>query len=231
MPTLYAWPTPNAYKVSIMLEECAIPYVVRPIDITKGEQFDKTFLELNPNNKMPVLVDDDGPDHKPISIFESGAILLYLAEKTGKFLSLNPRDRYRTIQWLMWQMAGFGPMLGQAHHFRIYAPEQISYGIERYTNEARRLYAVLNTRLGEAKYVAGENYSIADMAILPWCLSHELQGVDLAVYPRVQKWMVELLARDAVIKGLDLLKDFKRNPQTTPLSAKERSVLFGLSGR
>ena len=173
---LFVWPTPNGYKISIMLEEIGLPYEVHPIDITAGDQFKPEFLKISPNNKMPAIVDPDGPDGQPISIFESGAILMYLAEKTGQFWPADMRRRYKVIEWLMFQMGGFGPLLGQAHHFRVYAPETIQYAVDRYTNEAGRLYRVLDTRLGEAEYLAGEEYSIADIACFPWSRSIERQG-------------------------------------------------------
>jgi GST-like protein len=181
MIDLYSWPTPNGHKVHIMLEECGLDYNLHAIDIGAGDQFKPDFLKISPNNKMPAIVDSDGPDGNPISIFESGAILLYLAGKTGKFLPKDVRGKYIALQWLMFQMGGVGPMFGQAHHFRIYAPEKVEYAINRYTNEAKRLYGVMDRRLGEAKYFACE-YSIADMAIFPWTRSHANQGVDLADY-------------------------------------------------
>ena len=166
MIDFYTWRTPNGYKISIMLEECGLPYQVFPIDITKNQQFAPDYLKISPNNKIPTIVDHDGPEGKPLPLFESGAILIYLAEKTGKFLSTDSRQRYITLQWLMWQMGGFGPMLGQAHHFRRFASEKIPYAIERYTTETKRLYGVLEKRLGEVPYLA-EEYSIADMAVFP----------------------------------------------------------------
>ncbi|MDX6380453.1 MAG: GSH-dependent disulfide-bond oxidoreductase, partial [Rubrobacteraceae bacterium] len=164
---LYYWPTPNGKKVAIFLEEADLPYNLVPVDITAGDQFDEEFLKISPNNKMPAIVDPEGPDGEPISLFESGAILIYLAEKTGRFLPEGPRERYEVLQWLMFQMGHVGPMLGQAHHFRGYAPEKIPYAIDRYTNEAARLYGVMDKRLSEVDYFVGE-YSIVDMAIYPW---------------------------------------------------------------
>ncbi len=222
---LYAWPTPNGYKVSIFLEEVGLPYNVIPIDIGAGDQFKPDFLKISPNNKMPAIVDPDGPDGKPISIFESGAILLYLAEKTGRFWPTDMRKRYDMIQWLMFQMGGFGPMLGQAHHFRIYAPEKIEYAVNRYTNEAKRLYGVLDKKLGESEYVAGE-YGLADMAIFPWTRSYANQGQNLEDFPNVKRWVDALNARPAVQRGLELLKDRRRQPGQQ-IDDKARENMFG----
>jgi GST-like protein len=205
-----------------MLEECALPYRARAVDIGAGDQFAPSFLEISPNNKIPALVDSDGPDGQPISVFESGAILLYLAGKTGRFMPADVRGKYRALEWLMWQVGGFGPMLGQAHHFRIYAPQRVQYAYDRYTNEARRLYGVLDRRLAQAEFVAGE-YSIADMAIYPWSRSHANQGVDLAEFPQVQRWHAAISARPAVQRALTVLAD-RRKPQMTD---KERATLFG----
>src|SRR3989338_2186939 len=211
MIDLYTWPTPNGHKVHIMLEETGLPYKVIPIDINKGDQFDPAFLKISPNNKMPAMVDPDGPGGKPYAMFESGAILMYLAEKTGKFMPAETAARYRVIQWLMFQMGGVGPMLGQAHHFRQYAPEKIAYAIDRYTREAGRLYGVLDRRLGATDYVAG-NYSIADMAIMPWLRSHENQGQKLEDFPNVKRWFEAVNARPAVQRGLEGLADRRRPP-------------------
>jgi len=224
MIELYTWPTPNGHKVHIMLEETGLAYNVHPIDISAGDQFDPEFLKISPNNRMPAIVDTDGPDGKPISLFESGAILIYLAEKTGRFLPEAPRARYATLQWLMWQMGGLGPMLGQAHHFRQYAPEQIPYAVERYTNEARRLYGVADRRLGEARYLAGDDYTIADIASFPWTRSHERQGVDFADYPNVKRWFDEIGARPAVERGVQVLAEHR---STGKMDEKARDVLFG----
>ncbi len=200
---LYTWGTPNGRKISIALEEMGLAYSVHPINILKDEQFAPDFLKISPNNKIPALVDPDGPDGKPISVFESGAILIYLAEKTGKLLPKDARARSVALQWLMWQMGGFGPMAGQAHHFRRFAKEQIPYAIDRYTNETRRLYGVLDKRLGEADYVAGD-YSIADIAIFPWAARHEWQGIALEEFPAVKRWYDALEARPAVAKGMSV---------------------------
>ena len=222
MIDLYTWPTPNGHKVHIMLEECGLPYHVHPVDIGAGDQFRPEFLAISPNNKIPAIVDPDGPDGRPISLFESGAILLYLAGKTGRFLPADVRGKYVALQWLMFQMGGFGPMLGQAHHFRLYAPEQIDYAIDRYTNEARRLYGVIDRRLGQVAFVAGE-YGIADMAIFPWARSHANQGVDLADYPNVRRWFDAVNARPAVQRALQVLADRRK----ARLTEQEKQTLFG----
>lgn len=201
MIDVYSWPTPNGHKVHIMLEECGLPWRVHAVNIGKGEQFEADFLAISPNNKIPAIVDPDGPDGAPISVFESGAILLYLAGKTGRFLPADVRGKYEALQWLMFQMGGFGPMLGQAHHFLRFAPEPVPYAIERYRNEARRLYTVLDNQLAGRDYVAGD-YSIADMALYPWATRHEWQEIDLADFPNVARWMATLAARPAVAKGM-----------------------------
>jgi len=198
---LYTWSTPNGRKVSIMLEECALRYRVHPINIGKGEQFAPEFLALNPNNRIPAIVDSEGPDGKPLPLFESGAILIYLAEKTGKFMPKSPRGRLICLQWLMFQMGGVGPMFGQAHHFIRNAKEQVPYGIKRYTDETRRLYGVLQKRLSEAEYLADE-YSIADIATFPWVARFEWHKVDLADFPAVKRWFDVIAARPAVAKGM-----------------------------
>ena len=200
---LYYWPTPNGWKITIMLEECGLPYTVHPINIGKGDQFKPEFLTISPNNKMPAIIDPDGPGGEPIPVFESGAILQYLGRKTGKFYPSDERRRVEVEQWLFWQMGGFGPMLGQTHHFRIYAPENVPYAVERYTNETNRLYGVLDKRLADREFVAG-GYSIADMAIMPWAKLWERQGQDIAAFPNVKRWLETLLARPAVQRGLDV---------------------------
>ena len=205
MIDLYTWTTPNGRKVSIMLEETGLPYRVHPIDISKGDQFKPEFVAINPNSKIPAIVDDEGPDGRPISVFESGAILLWLAEKTGKFLGAEKRRRIEAIEWLMFQMGGVGPMFGQAHHFRKFAPEPVPYAIERYSKEAQRLYGVLDKRLGEAEHLAGD-YSIADMATYPWVARHEWQGVDLAAFANVKRWYDALGTRPAVQRGMAVPK-------------------------
>lgn len=225
---LYYWPTPNAWKISIMLEECGLPYVVKPINIGKGEQFAPEFLAISPNNRIPAIVDPDGPGGTPISVFESGAILQYLGRKTGKFYPSDERARVAIDEWLMWQMAGFGPMLGQTHHFRIYAPEKIEYAINRYTNETNRLYGVLNRRLEGRDYICGD-YSIADIACIGWAKLWERQGQDIAQFPHVKAWLDRVLARPAVIKGLAVNKDDRTNAAAT--DPKVQAVLFGQKAR
>ena len=220
---LYTWPTPNGHKIHIMLEEVGLPYNVHAIDIGAGDQFDADFLKISPNNKMPAIVDPDGPDGKPLSVFESGAILIYLANKTGKLFPEEPRARYDTLQWLMWQMGGLGPMLGQAHHFRQYAPETIDYAVDRYTNEAKRLYGVLDTRLGEARYLAGDEYSIADIAAWPWTRFPERQGVDRNDYPNFVRWFDEIAERPAVKRGVEVLAKERKEG----MDDKAREMLFG----
>jgi GST-like protein len=223
MIEVYSWPTPNGHKVHIMLEECGLPYAVHAVDIGGGEQFKPDFLAISPNNRIPAMVDPDGPDGSPLSLFESGAILLYLAGKTGRFLPAGTADKYRVMQWLMWQMGGFGPMLGQTHHFRIYAPEKVEYAIRRYSNEAARLYGVLDRQLADNEYVAGAEYSIADMAIFPWTRSHKNQGIELSDFPAVARWIHLMQARPAVRRGLEVLED-RRKPL---MSAEAHSNLFG----
>lgn len=220
---LYTWPTPNGHKVHILLEELELPYEVHPIDIGRGDQFDPEFLKISPNNKMPAIVDPDGPDGQPLSLFESGAILLYLAEKHGRFLSKDPKLYHVTLQWLMWQMGGLGPMLGQAHHFLRYAPIEIPYARERYSKEAKRLYGVLDKRLSEARFLAGDDYSIADMAVWPWTRSPEGQGVDADAFPNFKLWFEEIAARPAVQRGVQVLADRRR----AEMSPEEKEFLFG----
>jgi GST-like protein len=223
MIEVYSWPTPNGHKVHIMLEECELPYAVHAVDIGAGDQFKPAFLAISPNNRIPAIVDPDGPDGTPLSLFESGAILLYLAGKTGRFLPRSTSGKYRVTQWLMWQMGGFGPMLGQTHHFRIYAPEKIDYAIRRYSNEAARLYGVLDRQLAENEFVAGDEYTIADMAIFPWTRSYKNQGIDLSEFPAVSRWKEQLQTRPAVQRGVQVLAD-RRKPLTNP---EAHSNLFG----
>lgn len=223
MLEVYSWPTPNGHKVHIMLEECGLPYRVHAVNIGAGEQFAADFLRISPNNKIPALIDPEGPDGQPISLFESGAILLYLAGKTGKLLPASTRGKYEVLQWLMFQMGGVGPMLGQAHHFRLYAPEKLDYAIERYTNEAKRLYSVINKRLGKSAYLGGAEYSIADIATWPWLRSWKNQGVDMNDYPHLKGWFDEIDGRPAVQRALKVLAG-ERKPLT---DEKAREVLFG----
>lgn len=224
MIDVYSWPTPNGHKVHIMLEECGLRYNVHAVDIGQGDQFKPEFLKISPNNKIPAIVDQEGPDGKPISLFESGAILIYLAEKTGKFLPKEPRPRYSALQWLMFQMGSIGPMFGQAHHFRNYAPDKITYAIDRYTSEAGRLYGVMDRRLGEAKFLAGNAYTIADIAIWPWTRSYKNQGQDLDDFPNVKRWFQAIEARPAVERGVQVLADRRRDIST---DQKAKEVLFG----
>jgi GST-like protein len=224
MIDLYTWGTPNGYKISIALEELALPYKVVPVNIGKGEQFAPEFLKISPNNRIPAIVDHEGPGGKPISLFESGAILLYLAEKTGKLIPAEAAGRYLTIQWLMFQMGGVGPMLGQAGHFRNYAPEQVPYAIDRYTNEGKRLYGVLDRRLAEAEYLAGE-YSIADIATFPWLRLPQSHGIDITQFPHVARWREAIARRPAVERGLASLSSLTTASRT--LDEQEREVLFG----
>ena len=223
MIDLYTWPTPNGHKIHIMLEETGLPYKVIPVDIGAGDQFKPEFLRISPNNKMPAMVDHDGPDGKPMALAESGAMLFYLASKTGKFLPGHIRKRWQVMQWVMFQMGHLGPMLGQAHHFLQYAPEKIEYAMNRYRNEANRLYGVVERRLKESKFLGCEEYSIADMAAMPWMRFPERQGVDIAEYPNVQRWRDAIAARPAVERALKVLAD-RRRPE---MSKEQKEVLFG----
>ncbi|MCA0399793.1 MAG: glutathione S-transferase N-terminal domain-containing protein [Proteobacteria bacterium] len=221
---LYYWPTPNGWKISILLEELGLPYDVKLVDITKGAQFEPDFLKISPNNKMPAIVDHETVGGEPVAVFESGAILQYLGRKTGKLYPANERKRIEVDQWLFWQMGGFGPMLGQTHHFRIYAPEKIEYAINRYTNEAKRLYGVLDRQLAGKDYVCGE-YSIADIAIFPWARLWERQGQDIKEFPNVARWLETMNARPAVQKGLAVSAEQRRADSHN--DPKVQEVLFG----
>jgi GSH-dependent disulfide-bond oxidoreductase len=225
---VYSWPTPNGHKVHIMLEECGYTlgrdWLVHPVHIGQGEQFTPEFLTISPNNKIPALVDPEGPNGKPISVFESGAILLYLAAKTGQYLPKSDRAKFEVLQWLMFQMGGVGPMLGQNHHFRIYAPEKIPYAIERYTNEAKRLYGVMDKQLALGEYIAGNSYSIADMAIYPWLRNWKKQGIDWADFPRLKEWFDLIGDRPAVKRGCEVLADLRKPLQN---DKKAMEALFG----
>ena len=201
MLDLYFYPSPNGLKTTIMLEECGLPYRIQFVDITRGAQFDPAFLKISPNNRIPAMVDAQA-EGGPVSLFESGAILMYLAERTGRFLPTQVQARYRCLTWLFWQIGGLGPMAGQAHHFRAFAPEQVPYGIRRYTDEVNRLYGVLNRALEGSEWVAGD-YSIADMACYPWIVPHERQGQKLADFPHVNRWFTAMTARPAVQRGLE----------------------------
>ena len=225
MIDLHYWPTPNGWKASIMLEECGLPYTLCPVNIGRGEQFSPEFLAISPNNRMPAMVDHDPPGGgAPIALFESGAILVYLAEKTGRFLPADLRGRHATLQWLMWQMGGLGPMAGQNGHFLLYAPEKIPYALERYAKEVDRLYGVLDAQLARTgHYVAGGEYTIADIAIFPWIRIHKAQQIALADFPRVERWYNALIQRPAVKRGLDLGKGL-RAPK---MDEEARTALFG----
>ncbi|MEQ5774320.1 glutathione S-transferase N-terminal domain-containing protein [Thalassospira sp. NFXS8] len=207
MIDLYTFGTPNGRKVSILLEELAVPYNLHVVDIGKDEQFAPSFLAIAPNNRIPALVDQDGPGGKRIDIFESGAILIYLAEKYGKFIPADPHARMECIKWLMWQMGGFGPMLGQAHHFLRAAKEDVPYGKARYVAEAKRLYGVMDRHLAQKHFMAGDEYSIADMACYPWACRHEWHQVDLTGYPNVSRWKKEISNRDGVARGMVVPND------------------------
>lgn len=225
---LHYWPTPNGWKISIMLEECGLPYDLKLVNIGKGEQFRPEFLAISPNNRMPAIVDPNGQDGQPISVFESGAILQYLGRKTGKFYPADERERVEVDQWLFWQMGGLGPMAGQTHHFRIYAPEKIPYAIDRYTNEVNRLYGVMNKRLADRAYLAGD-YSIADIACIGWARLWERQGQDIAQFPHLKRWIEVVEARPAVQRGLAVAAEMR-----TPNISKDeeaRKVLFNQKAR
>ncbi len=222
---LYYWPTPNGWKITIMLEELSVPYEITYVDIGKGEQFEPEFLKIAPNNRMPAIVDPEGPDGNPISVFESGAILQYLGRKSGQFYPTDERQRVEVDEWLMWQMGGLGPMAGQAHHFRIYAPEKINYAMDRYTNEVNRLYGVMNKRLAGRDFLAGE-YSIADIASVGWVSSYERQGQDLEEFPNLKAWFERMSARPAVARGLEI--GIEKRQQLNIADDKDaQQVLFG----
>lgn len=225
---LFYWPTPNGWKITIMLEECRLPYAVRPVNIATGEQFKPEFLAISPNNRMPAIVDPQGPRGRPISVFESGAILQYLGRKTGKFYPADDRARVEVEQWLMWQMGGLGPMAGQAHHFRNYAPEQIAYAIERYTNECHRLYGVMNLRLKDRAFLAGK-YSIADMACVGWISRYKQQGQDLDEFAHLKRWFEAVTARPAVKRGMGVRVEAAAQVDTN--DPKVRAILFSQRAR
>jgi len=206
MIDVYFWITPNGYKVTIALEELAMPYNVIGVNIGKGEQFTPEFLKISPNNKIPAIVDHNGPGGKPLALMESGAILIYLADKSGKLMPREGAGRYKVLEWLMFQMASVGPMLGQAHHFRRYAPEKLQYAIDRYTNEAKRVYCVIDKQLADHEYLAGE-YSIADIATIPWLMAHRWQGQELTDYPNLKRWYDKINERPAVKRGLAVMSE------------------------
>ena len=227
MIDIYSWATPNGHKVHIMLEECGLrlgrDWRAIPVDIGAGDQFKPDFLKISPNNKIPAMVDPQGPDGRPIALFESGAILVYLASKTGKFMPRPDRQKFEVLQWLMFQMGGVGPMLGQTHHFRMYAPEKIDYAVNRYTNETRRLYGVMDRQLATHRFIAGKQYTIADIAIFPWVRSWKNQGIDWADYPHLKLWFDRISERPAVKRGVEVLATLRK-----PIAGdKERDVLFG----
>jgi GST-like protein len=228
MIELYYWTTPNGHKITMFLEEAGLDYEIKPVDIGRGEQFQPEFLKIAPNNRIPAIIDlapiDGG---KPLSLFESGVILEYLADKTGKFLSKTPRARYETLQWLYWQMAGLGPMLGQNHHFSQYAPEKLSYAIDRYVKETERLYGVLDEHLGDREFIAGA-YSIADMASYPWIVPHERQGMKLEEFPNLKRWFETIKARPAVVRAYAKAAELNTRPA---LDDEAKKVLFGQGRR
>ncbi len=224
MIDLYYWTTPNGHKVAMFLEETGLPYKIVPVQIGAGDQFKPEFLAISPNNRIPAIVDQEPKDGgAPVSVFESGAILLYLAEKTGRFIPADLRGRADVLQWLFWQMGGLGPMAGQNHHFSQYAPEKLSYAIDRYVNETNRLYGVLNKRLADRPFVAGD-YSIADMAAYPWIVPHERQGQKLEDFPHLKRWFEEIKARPATVRAYDRAKAINTQPT---MSEDARKVLFG----
>src|SRR5882757_10690818 len=225
---LYYWPTPNGFKISIMLEECKLPYNLKPVNISKGEQFNPDFLKIAPNNRMPAIIDPAGPGGKPISIFESGAILQYLGRKTGKFYPSDERGRVEVDQWLFWQMGGVGPMAGQVHHFKNYAVETLTYAINRYVNEVNRLYGVMNKRLADRDFIAGK-YSIADMSLIGWVTGWERQGQDINQFPHLKAWIERMKARPAVQRGMALGMELRQNVDMK--DPKVQAVLFGQRAR
>jgi GST-like protein len=221
MIDLYFWPTPNGWKITILLEETGLSYQVVPVNISRGEQFKPDFLKISPNNRMPAIVDHDA-EGGPLSIFESGAILTYLAEKAGRFIPADPRGKAAVNEWLFWQVGGLGPMCGQAHHFRGYAPEKIPYAIDRYTNEVNRLYGVMNRRLADREYLGGD-YSIADMACYPWIVPHDRQGQKLEDFPHLARWFQAIAARPAVVRAMAVGQEFR----SQKVDDEARKVLFG----
>ena len=225
MIDVYYWPTPNGHKVTIALEEMGLDYTIKPVNIGKGEQFEPEFLAFSPNNRMPAIIDHD-TGALPQSVFESGAILVYLAEKTGQFMPKDGPGRVAVMEWLMWQMGGFGPMLGQAHHFNFYAPEDVAYGKKRYSAEANRLYGVLDRRLEKTEWVAGDDYTIADMAIFPWSRTYERQGVNIDDYPHVAAWRQKMINRPAVERGMKVGREMRED--LSKIDPNEFKKLFGV---
>ena len=224
MIDVYYWPTPNGHKITIALEEMGLDYAIKPVNIGTGEQFEPSFLAFSPNNRMPAII-DHGTGGDAQTVFESGAILLYLAEKTNMFMPTSGAGRVAVMEWLMWQMGGFGPMLGQAHHFNFYAPEDVQYAIDRYSNEANRLYGVLDRRLAISEWVAGDEYTIADMAIFPWSKSYKRQRVNIEEYPNVMRWREAMMARPAVEKGMNVGAELRQD--LSKISPEEYKKLFG----
>jgi GST-like protein len=230
MIDLYYWPTPNGHKITMFLEEAGLDYTIHPVDISAGDQFKPEFLAFSPNNRMPAIIDQQPEGGgEPVTVFESGAILLYLAEKTGRFLPTEPRGRKTVTEWLFWQMGGLGPMAGQAHHFRLYAPEKIPYAIDRYTNECHRLYGVMNTRLKDNAYLAGADYTIADIACYGWASRAERQGTDMAEFPHLRRWFDAVSARPAVQRGMAVKVDEAKSVDMK--DPKVQAVLFGQRAR
>ena len=227
---LHYWPTPNGWKITIMLEELGVPYVVKYVNIGRGEQFEPEFLKIAPNNRMPAIVDPEGPGGKSISVFESGAILQYLGRKFGKYYPSEECARIACEEWLFWQVGGLGPMAGQAHHFRIYAPEKVEYGINRYTNEVNRLYGVMNRRLENNPWLGGDEYTIADMASIGWIIPHERQGQNLDDFPHLKHWYQTMKARPAVVRGIDVGKDESKRMNLAD-DKEAQKVLFGQKAR
>ena len=224
MIEVWTWPTPNGHKVHIALEELRLPYHVIPVNIGAGDQFSPEFLAITPNHRIPAIVDPDGPDGQRMTLFESGAILIYLAEKAGQLIPTDARARYACLQWLMFQMGGVGPMFGQYNHFASYAPEKLPYAIERYRNEVARLHRVLEKRLSASEYLAGGDYTIADIAVFPWVRNPDRRGIDLADYPSVLRWHDAIAARPAVVRGVAVLAESQRKG---PISDAERETMFG----
>ena len=223
MIDLYYWPTPNGHKITLLLEEAYLPYRVEAVNIGKGDQFEKSFLKISPNNKMPAIVDyEPVEDSKPVTLFESGAILQYLADKTGRFLPRYGTSRYEVLQWLAWQVGGFGPMLGQNYHFTQYAKEQVPYAIKRYKDETKRLYKVLDAALGQSEFLGSNDYSIADMATFPWSKGHEIQDIDLASYPNVKRWMTTIESRPATTKAYGVGEQFSGGDRRLSDEAKSK---------
>ena len=226
MIDLYYWTTPNGHKITLFLEEAGLPYTIKPVNIGKGEQFDPAFLKISPNNRIPAIVDHAPADGgKAVSVFESGAILLYLAGKTGQFIPKDLRGQVETLEWLMWQMGGLGPMAGQNHHFAVYAPEKLPYAIDRYVKETSRLYGVLNKRLGGRDFIMGKQYTIADMASYPWVIP-ERQGQDISDFPNLKRWKAAIRARPATARAYARAKEVNPAP-TTLRTEEERKILFG----